>query len=230
MKNRSEQANDTVIDAGIDAGIDSGSLRVLQVSASSRYQDSMSRELLLRITGGLQEKYGNIAITERDVARGLPFVSEDWITASYTPPASRSREQNALLALSDTLVGELQDAEVIVIGTPIYNFGIPASLKAWVDLVARVGLTFRYGKQGPVGLLQDKKLILAITSGGTAVGSSIDYASTYLRHVLGFIGITDVQIVRADQLNADTAVKRAAAHEQIDALVHRLEMPRYSAA
>lgn len=207
-----------------------GLLRVLQVSASSRYQGSISRELVQEITNGLGEKYGKIAVSKRDVAKGLPFVSEQWIAASYTPESTRSKQQRELLGLSDVLVKELQDADVIVIGTPIYNFAVPASLKAWIDLVARVGVTFRYTEHGPVGLLQNKKVILAIASGGTAVGSTIDFASSYLRHVLGFIGITDVQIVRADRLNTEAKAKLALAQEQIEGLVNRLDLPQFKAA
>lgn len=207
-----------------------GLLRVLQVSASSRYQGSISRKLVQGITNCLREKYGNIALTKRDVARGLPFVSEEWIAASYTPMATQSEKQRELLGLSDALVKELQKTDVIVIGTPIYNFGVPASLKAWIDLVARAGVTFRYTEHGPVGLLQNKKVILAIASGGTAVGSNIDFASSYLRHVLGFIGITDVQIVSADRLKSDAEAKLASAYEQIEGLVNHLDMPQFKAA
>lgn len=104
------------------------------------------------------------------------------------------------LALSDTLVGELKSADTIVIGTPVYNFAVPAALKAWIDLVARARETFQYTEDGPVGLLQGKKAYVIIASGGTKVGSEIDFAGNYLKHVLGFIGITDVTIVAADQL------------------------------
>lgn len=89
----------------------------------------------------------------------------------------------------------MQEAEIIVIGSPIYNFSIAASLKAWIDMVARVGVTFKYTSTGPVGLLQNKKVYIAVASGGVKVGSEYDFSYAYLKHVLAFIGLTDVTIV-----------------------------------
>jgi FMN-dependent NADH-azoreductase len=111
----------------------------------------------------------------------------------------RSAAQRAALAESDALVAELAAADLLVIGVPIYNFGVPAALKAWVDMVARARLTFRYTENGPEGLLRGKRAYLVVASGGTAVGSEIDFATGYLRHVLGFLGIEDVQIIAADR-------------------------------
>ena len=107
---------------------------------------------------------------------------------------------------------------VIVIGVPIYNFNMPAVLKAWIDLVARAGRTFRYTENGPVGLLTGKRVILAVASGGTEVGSPIDHMTGYLRHVLGFIGLSDVEIIAADALAADAAAKLDAARAAIPQL------------
>ena len=105
-----------------------------------------------------------------------------------------------------------------MIGLPIYNFGVPAALKAWVDLVARAGVTFRYTEAGPQGLLTAKRAIVAVASGGTEAGSEIDFATGYIRHVLGFIGITDVSFVTADRLMIDADGTMAKALEQVDAL------------
>lgn len=101
------------------------------------------------------------------------------------------------------MVKELQQADTVVIGLPIYNFSVPAAFKAWIGLVARAGLTFSYTENGPKGLLEGKRAILAIASGGTAVGSEIDFATGYARHVLGFIGIHDVDVVAADRMALD---------------------------
>ncbi len=152
------------------------------------------------------------------------FVDAAWVDANFTPPEQRNEEQKAALAESDALVSELKAADVLVIGVPIYNFGIPAALKAWVDMVARARLTFRYTENGPVGLLQGKRAYLAVASGGTAVGSEIDFATGYLRHVLGFLGIDDVQIVAADRLMArgeEEAMREA--HAQVDRLIPSAE-------
>ena len=186
---------------------------ILHIDASARLADSVSRQLSSRIV----ERLGGDVI-RRDLAQPLPQITQDWVTANFTPPEDRSTAQRDTLALSDRLVDELHAARTIVIGTPIYNFGVPAALKAWIDLVARAGLTFRYSDTGPVGLLTGKRAIIAIASGGTAVGSEIDFASGYLRHVLGFLGITEVEIIAADQImiNADQAL--TGAHERIDTL------------
>ena len=105
-----------------------------------------------------------------------------------------------------------------MIGAPIYNFSVPAGLKAWIDLVARVGLTFAYTEEGPAGLLEGKRAIIAVASGGTEAGSAIDFASGYLRHMLGFMGITEVEIVAADTLAIDEGAALAKAKSQIEAL------------
>ena len=100
-------------------------------------------------------------------------------------------------------MAELKAADVVVIGMPVYNFGIPAALKAWVDLIARARVTFRYAESGPEGLLTGKRAIVVAASGGTPVDSEIDFATPYLRHALGFVGITDVEVVAADRLMLD---------------------------
>jgi FMN-dependent NADH-azoreductase len=122
------------------------------------------------------------------------------------------------MSFSDELVAELKSADAVVIATPIYNFSVPAPLKAWIDLIARPRVTFRYTPKGPVGLLQGKRAYVAIASGGTPIGGELDFASTYLRHMLGFIGITDVTIIGADgtMVDADSALARA--REQIAAV------------
>ncbi|MGI9224033.1 MAG: FMN-dependent NADH-azoreductase [Woeseiaceae bacterium] len=178
------------------------SLRVLEVAASGRGKDSVSRMLSADLIGALEARHGNIDLTRRDLSRGLPFVDEAWINANFTAPEDRNSEQRTALAGSDALVAELQAADVIVIGAPIYNFGIPAALKAWVDMIARARLTFRYTENGPEGLLQGKKAYLVVASGGVPVDSPMDFATPYLRHALAFVGITDVEVIAAEQLNS----------------------------
>jgi len=132
-------------------------LRILEVTASGRGGDSVSRMLSKDIIDALEAKNGAIDLTRRDLNSGVSFVDEGWISANFAPDEDRTREQRAKLAESDALLAELQYADVIVIGAPIYNFGIPASLKAWVDMIARARVTFRYTENGPEGLLKDKK-------------------------------------------------------------------------
>ncbi|MGV6804830.1 MAG: FMN-dependent NADH-azoreductase [Ruegeria sp.] len=180
---------------------------ILHIDASARRAGSTTRDLSAQIVQHLAAD----RIIRRDLATPLPLLTEDWIGANFTPADQRDATQRDLLALSDELVSELQKADTVVIGLPIYNFSVPAAFKAWIDLVARAGLTFAYSENGPKGLLEGKRAILAIASGGTAVGSEIDFATGYARHVLGFIGITDVDVVAADQmaLNPEAALSNA---------------------
>lgn len=184
----------------------SAALNILKIDASMRKSGSHSRQLTDAIVAKLTAEHPDAQVTALDLAdTAVPYVDEGWIAANFTPEENRSAEHKAALQVSDTYVSQLIAADVIVIGTPVYNFSIPAALKAWVDMVTRARLTFKYTDTGPVGLLEGKKAIIAIASGGTEIGSSIDHASPYLRHILGFMGITDVEFVSADLLMADPA-------------------------
>jgi FMN-dependent NADH-azoreductase len=184
---------------------------VLHIDSSARAENSVTRSLSAEIT----TKLAADRVIRRDLATPLPLLDEAWVGANFTPADQRSEEQKALLAQSDALIAELKQADTIVIGTPIYNFSVPSTLKAWIDLVARVGVTFHYTENGPVGMLEGKRAIIAVASGGTQAGSDIDFATTYLRHVLGFIGITDVELVAADQLSMDAEGSMARAKSAI---------------
>ncbi len=184
---------------------------ILQIDVSPRGAASVTRKL----TQNVVERLAPDTIIMRDLTRSLPHLDSDWIGANFTPANDHTAEQRALLRISDTLVDEIRRADTIVIGLPVWNFGIPAALKAWVDLVARAGETFRYTKDGPQGLLTGKRAILALASGGTAVDSEIDFATPYMRHVLGFIGITDVSVVAADQMALDPEASLKAADEAV---------------
>ncbi|WP_299817481.1 NAD(P)H-dependent oxidoreductase [uncultured Roseibium sp.] len=183
---------------------------ILQIDASARKSGSVTRELTGAIATQLLNSSPTAKVLVRDVSQGLPFLDEEWVGANFTDPAERTTEQRLKLALSDTLVAELKAADTIVIGVPVYNFSIPAALKAWVDLIARARETFRYTENGPVGLLESKKAYLAVASGGTKVGSEIDFAINYLKHMLGFVGINDVTVIAADQLMMDPTKQEAA--------------------
>jgi len=188
---------------------------ILYVTASIRPDaESVSRSLGQSIVDGLAAKTGS-SVTTRDLAANdLPYVSAERFAANLTPAADRTPEQAQLAGIADELIAELQAADTIVIAAPVYNFGPPASLKAWADLVARVGTTFRYTATGPEGLLSGKKAYLAIASGGTPVGSDVDFMSRWLTFFLGFIGITDVELVAADGImGAGGEAKIAAAKD-----------------
>lgn len=186
---------------------------ILRIDASARRDGSVSRDLTTKIINRF-----TATVTTRDLATGISLIDEAWVTANVTATDDRTPKQAETLALSDSLIAEIQAADILVIGLPIYNFGVPAALKAWIDQVARAGVTFRYTPDGPKGLLEGKRAIIAVASGGTEVGSQIDFATGYLRHVLGFIGITDVTFVSADRLMVDADAALKTAHDQVAAL------------
>lgn len=192
--------------------------QILRIDASARKSGSITREL----NDTIVERFladGNTTVSVRDLAdEALPQLTENWIGANFTKPEERSQEQKEALALSDSLIAEINSADVLLIGLPIYNFGVPAALKAWVDLVARAGVTFKYSETGPVGLLEGKRAIVTVASGGTAMGSDIDFATGYIRHVLGFIGIKDVVFIAADQMAIDAETTLSAARDAVHTL------------
>lgn len=184
-------------------------LNVLQIHSSGSRATSVTRHLSGELIGRLIAEGARVAT--RDLADGMPFVDEDWIAANFTPAGERTADQTAALSFSDSLIAELKAADVIVIGAPVYNFGAPAVLKAWIDQVMRARVTFQYTDKGPVGLLKGKRAVIITASGGTRVGSPADFAVTYLKFALAFMGITDVSIIAADEraIDADAADKRA---------------------
>ncbi|NNE50805.1 MAG: FMN-dependent NADH-azoreductase [Sulfitobacter sp.] len=190
-------------------------MTILRIDSSVNLNTSVTRDLTDHIITTL----GDARVIVRDLARDpLPQIDQDWAVARAVPEADRSAEQRATLEQSDALVEEIMQADTVVIGLPIYNFSLPASLKAWIDLVARVGVTFRYTENGPVGLIRGKRVILVVASGGTPVGSDIDFASTYMTHVLGFMGMKDIEIIAADALAKDPDGTVSRAHAQVEGL------------
>ena len=197
-------------------------LNILHIAASGRNNGSVSRSLAQDFIADLEGAGLRNKLVERDLNNGVAFVDEDWINANFTPPEDRNAEQSARLDYSDQLVGELKDADLIVISTPIYNFSVPAALKAWIDQIARARVTFQYTENGPVGLLENKRAVIAVASGGTEIGSGYDFAVGYLEHILGFVGITDVSVIAADRLMMDEDASRARAREQSEAAVQAI--------
>ncbi|WP_297810446.1 NAD(P)H-dependent oxidoreductase [uncultured Methylophaga sp.] len=181
---------------------------ILHLNSSSRIDGSVTRDISARLVEHLQQQT-TASVHRRDLAAGIDFIDENWVGANFTDPEQRSDEQKAALKFSDELVSELQAASHIVIASPVYNFSVPAVVKAWVDQVARARVTFRYTENGPEGLLKGKKAYLVVASGGVPLGSEMDYATRYLRHILGFMGIDDVTLVNANELGQ-------AANEQSD--------------
>jgi FMN-dependent NADH-azoreductase len=195
-------------------------MKVLEISASGRRGDSVSRRLTRELIDSLEAREGDIELTRRDLSDGIALVDEAWINANFTADEDRNAQQREVLAASDALVEELRGADVVVIGSPIYNFGVPAALKAWVDMIARARLTFRYTPEGPRGLLDGKKAYVVIASGGVPVDSPVDFATPYLRQALRFVGITDVDVIAADQLNKAGDDSIDTARMRIAELIH----------
>lgn len=192
---------------------------ILRIDASMRRAGSQSRALTDAVINRFRTENADLAVRVRDLAdTPLPQIDEAWINANFTDPDARTASQRETLSLSDQLVGELETADTIVIGVPLYNFSVPAALKAWIDLIARARLTFKYTENGPVGLLENKRAILVIASGGVAVGSPVDFATNYMKQVLRFIGITNVELVDASQLNLKADEQIAAAKSSIEKL------------
>ena len=190
--------------------------RILRLDASANPGDSSSRKLGDYLIRQLEQGNPAIETRERDLNTDLSFIDSNWIAANFTPSDERETTQKARLAFSDELIAELKWAEHIVLTTPMYNFGIPATLKAWIDLVCRAGVTFRYGANGAEGLLQGKRIDIVITTGGAPLDSPVDFVSGYLRQVFNFIGIEDINIIGADQMSVDGDTSFAKAISQIE--------------
>ena len=192
---------------------------ILKIDASANTSASVSKMLGDKLSEKLQHNFPNTPVKQRDLNNGLTFVDEQWINAKVTPADQRTLYQQQQLELSDTLIAEIQDADRIIITTPMYNFGVPATLKAWIDQVCRAGVTFKYTTEGPVGLLKGKQVDIIITTGGVPLKSPVDFVSDYLKQVFRFIGIEHINIIAADQMaiNADTGIKKA--QRQIEDLI-----------
>ncbi len=195
-------------------------LNVLAISTSAKKDGSISRTLTGDLLRALEDRHGDVDIVERDLADGLPFVDAAWVEANFTADEDRTDRHRQTLAGSDALVAELKTADVIVIGAPIYNFSIPAVLKAWIDMIARARVTFRYTENGPEGLLTGKKAYVIVPSGGVPVGSPVDFATPYLKQALAFVGITDVEFIGAKGADRGNREALDGARSRIAKLVH----------
>lgn len=191
---------------------------ILQIDASARRQDSISRQ----VTGYLAEQLLSHSdeVIHRDLAStDLPLLTQAHIQAYYTPADQRTQTQQELLHISDQLIAELKSAHQLVIGAPMYNFSVPAALKAWIDLVCRVGETFVYQEGGPQGLLDIERAFIVVSAGGTPVGSEVDFNSAYVKQVCHFIGIDEVHIIDVSGSKRDPETLVDFAREQVDRLI-----------
>jgi FMN-dependent NADH-azoreductase len=202
---------------------------ILLILGSPRDRASYSHQIGQRIVDDLKSRYPSANVVVRNLAKeALPDVGEGFVTGRVLSEDKRSAAETAALALSDVLVGELMAADVLVLATPMHNFGISASVKAWIDHIVRPGVTFSYSDKGPLGLVQGKKLILVLARGGIYTEGPMkgyDFQEPYLRTVLGFIGMTDVEVIRIEGVAmGDDAVRNAmaSAKAQADGVVRAI--------
>ncbi|RZO83709.1 MAG: FMN-dependent NADH-azoreductase [Oceanococcus sp.] len=195
---------------------------LLKINTSLFSDQGQSSQLANQFVRQWQASHPDSAVVTRDLAsEPVPHLDAQRFSAFLAAPEARSAEQQVIVDYSDALIRELQQADVIVMGLPLYNFGVPSQLKAYIDHVARNGVTFRYTENGPEGLLRNKKVYVFAARGGLYAGTPLDTQSDYIRHFLAFIGIDDVEFVYAEGLNISADAKDAAlnkAHDEIQRL------------
>jgi FMN-dependent NADH-azoreductase len=189
--------------------------KILKIDSSASNTNSFTRKLGDEVIRRLTQEHPGAELIERDLSKGIELLDESWVQANLTNPGERNLEQQEVLVYSDQLVEELSSADVIVITAPVYNFSIPAALKAWIDMICRAGLTFGYTEKGPQGFLNDRPVYLVMASGGVPFGSPMDFASGYLRHIMGFVGIQDVRAVYAEGTNINASTSENTALDMI---------------
>jgi FMN-dependent NADH-azoreductase len=175
-------------------------MNILQINASAR-RDGNSTKVANCVTERLKAAHPTATVTLRDLAvTPHPVLDEAALGALFTPADQRTPEQAARVALDDALIAEIQAHDTLVLGVPMYNFGVPVQLKAWIDAIARAGTTFRYTATGPEGLLKGKTVYVALARGGLYRDTPNDSQVPYLKAVLGFLGMTDVRFIYAEGL------------------------------
>ena len=174
-------------------------MNILQINASARSAQANSTQVANSITERLLAKNPGSTVVVRDLAANPhPVLDEAGLGALFTPAEQRTAEQVARVALDDALIAQVQSVDTIVLGVPMYNFGVSVQLKAWFDAIARAGVTFRYTEQGPEGLLKNKKVYVALARGGLYRDTPADSQVPYLKTILGFLGMTDVTFIYAE--------------------------------
>jgi FMN-dependent NADH-azoreductase len=185
-------------------------ITLLQINASLNV-NGQSSQLANQFVTAFQQNHPGTKIIKRDVAASdpVPHLDSERFGAFITKQEERTSAQHAVVAYSDSLIDELRQADVIVLGLPMYNFGVPSQLKAYFDHVARVGITFKYTDKGPIGLLTGKKAYVFAARGGLYVGTPLDTQTSYVRDFVRFLGITAVEFVYAEGLNISPQSKEA---------------------
>ncbi len=198
-------------------------MNILQINSSSRPDASHSSRLAATIVERIRSTQLDATVTVRDLGRApLGELDEPALQALFTPAEQRTPEQAARVAIDDAVIAEIQAADVLVLGVPMYNFGVPAQLKNWIDAIARAKVTFTYTEKGPVGLLSGKKVYVALTRGGLYRNTPADTQVPYLKTVLAFLGMTEVQFVYAEGIALGPQAEQdalASAQAQIEEVI-----------
>jgi FMN-dependent NADH-azoreductase len=190
--------------------------KILHIISSPRGEASLSIKLGNAVIEKIKAEYPGSTVKESNLAtQQFPHLEEAHLTSFFTPAESRTPANIAAVKHSDTAIQEIMDADIIVIGAPVYNFSIHSSLKAWIDHIVRAGITFKYDENGPEGLVKGKKVYIALSSGGIfseGPMKSIDFVEPYLKTILGFIGLTDITVFRVEGASIpvvqDTALEK----------------------
>ncbi|KAB8039514.1 FMN-dependent NADH-azoreductase [Silvanigrella paludirubra] len=195
--------------------------KILIIQSSPRENDSITNNLIQKIEDKIVKKHKNAIITYKNLSKNpLPHPTNETISAYFTPKEMLTDELNSAINLSNKLTDELLDSNIVIVGAPMWNFSIPSSLKAWLDHIVRVGKTFSKDDNGYFGLAENKKAIIIIASGGVYSNSSIDFNEPYLRFIFNFIGISDIQIIKAEGLSYPN--KRENALKNADIMIDNL--------
>jgi len=196
---------------------------LLQINASIFSTGGQSSQLADQFITAWLIKQPDTQVRVRDLAQAaLPHLDAQRVSSFFAQPETRTAEQQTFVAESDVLIDEIKQADIILLGLPMYNFGIPSTLKAYFDQIARAGVTFRYTENGPEGLITGKKVYIFATRGGLYAGTPMDTQTDYIRQFLGFLGIIDIEFIYAEGLNMGDANKETAltnARQQIAELV-----------
>ena len=185
-------------------------ISLLQINASINNGNGQSSQLANRFVTAFRASHPEARVVLRDVAaHPVPHLDGERFAAFITPAERRTAAQEAAVAYSDSLIDELRRADLIVLGLPMYNFGVPSQLKAYFDHIARAGVTFKYSEQGAVGMLTGKRALVFAARGGVYAGSPLDTQTGYVRDFLRFIGVSDVEFVYAEGLSISPQIKEA---------------------
>jgi len=176
-------------------------MKILQINSAARSSGANSTKVADSVVARLRAKHPTTSVEVRDLAANPhPALDEAALGALFTPPEQRTADQAARVALDDALIAQVQSADIVVLGVPMYNFGVSSQLKNWIDAIAKAGITFRYTEAGPEGLIKGKKIYAALARGGIYRDTQNDSQVPYLKTVLGFVGMTDIEFIYAEGL------------------------------